>query len=279
MVINMKLSKFFQNKTVVLTGASSGIGKGLCLLLIKKGGARVIGIGRSQEKMLSLQKELGEDADKFSFSLFDVSVRQNWLNFAANLAQNGVCVDILINNAGAFASFLKAANTSAETYRAIAETNYLSAVYATSATLPLIPKQKECGIVNVCSSAALCSVVGTAAYSASKTALKAYTECLMMEEKDRFIAVYFPGTTKTELFRNDENTKNSALDLVATSADKMAKKIAKCIAKKKKRAVLGIDAKLMNFTAKVAPVWGLKMIAWVMKKSKSKVFKNVFLEE
>ena len=57
---------------------------------------------------------------------------------------------------------------------------------------------------------------------------------------------------------------------------KMAKKMAKAIVKRKKRAVLGWDAKLMNFVAKVAPVKGLALIRWVMKVSKSKVFTNVF---
>jgi hypothetical protein len=56
----------------------------------------------------------------------------------------------------------------------------------------------------------------------------------------------------------------------------MAKKIARVIYKRKKRAILGWDAKLMNFISKIAPVKGPKLIAFVMKKSKSKVFKNVF---
>ena len=60
--------------------------------------------------------------------------------------------------------------------------------------------------------------------------------------------------------------------------EKMAKKLARVIYKKRKRAVLGWDAKLMNLTAKIAPVRGLALIAWVMKKSKSKVFSNVFNE-
>ena len=59
----------------------------------------------------------------------------------------------------------------------------------------------------------------------------------------------------------------------------MAAKIARVIVKRKKRAVVGWDAKAMNFTAKLMPVKGLALIAWVMKKSKSKVFRNVFPEE
>ena len=98
-----------------------------------------------------------------------------------------------------------------------------------------------------------------------------------MEEKGKkYIGIIYPGTTATELFRNDEHTKNSALDRIAMPAEKMAKKIVRVILKKKKRAVLGWDAKAMNFTAKLMPVKGLFLIRGVMKASKSKVFTEVF---
>ena len=149
-------------------------------------------------------------------------------------------------------------------------------MYGVETLMPLLGEKG--GIVNICSSSALCSVVGTSAYSASKSAMKGFTECLIMEERNRYVGIIYPGTTSTELFRNDENTKNSALDIVAMKPQKMAKKILKKIAKRKKRAIVGWDAKAMNFTAKLAPVWGLKVICWVMRKSKSKVFERVFKE-
>ena len=71
----------------------------------------------------------------------------------------------------------------------------------------------------------------------------------------------------------------NSLDKIAMPVEKMASKIAKRILKKKKRSVLGWDAKLMNFTAKIMPVKGIALIAWGMKKSKSKVFKNIFVDE
>ena len=98
----------------------------------------------------------------------------------------------------------------------------------------------------------------------------------MEERGKRYVGIFFPGTTATDLFRNDENTKNSALHLVAMPAEKMAKKIAKRIVKKRKRSIVGWDAKLMNLTAKLMPVLGLRIICWVMKSSRSKVFSQVF---
>ncbi len=267
------MKKNLQNKTIVLTGASSGIGREMSKILVRDYGARVIGVGRNQAKLQALTDELGEN---FSYKAFDVSVKENWLAFARELQEKGEGIDLLINNAGVFPTFAKLQDTPSDMVEKITRTNFFSCVYAAETMRTCLGERG--GIVNICSSAALCSIVGTGAYSASKGALKGFTEALMLEEKGRYVGLIFPGTTATELFRNDENTKNSALDWIAMKPQKMAKKILKKIAKKRKRAVLGWDAKLMNLTAKIAPVWGLKLICFVMKKSRSKVFDNVFKE-
>jgi short-subunit dehydrogenase len=175
-----------------------------------------------------------------------------------------------------FPSFQTVENTSDETMEKVMQTNFYSITYATQAFSALLFADKTGAIVNISSSAALCTIVGTAAYSASKSALKAYTEALALDKRDNYVGIIYPGTTKTELFRNDIQTENSALDKIAMPAHKMAKKILKNIRKRKKRAVVGWDAKLMHFVAKIAPVKGLFLIRYVMKKSKSKVFKKWF---
>jgi short-subunit dehydrogenase len=265
----------FQNEYIVLSGASSGIGRELCKLLVQTYGANVIGIGRNEEKMLSLQAELGE---RFSFRLFDVAKKENWQSFAAELRLQGVQPLLIINNAGAFPSFGRVLDLGSETVETVMQVNFFSAVYAVETLAPLLkPDKRRAGIVNVCSSSALCPVVGTAAYSASKSAMKGYTDALRLELAGKArVSILYPGTTATELFRNDGQTKNSALDVVAMKPQKMAKKMARAIYRRKPRAVLGWDAKAMAFLAAIAPVKGLSLIAWVMKKSKSKVFKNVF---
>lgn len=273
------MRNWLKEKYVVLSGASGGIGRELCKILIDRYGANVIGIGRSEEKMLSLKTQLGENAHKFSYRLFDVEKRENWLDFKTWLIAEKISPVLLVNNAGAFPTFSKTLDTPVEKIEGILQTNYLSVVYAIDCLADLLAgdKKDKPAIVNVASSAALCTVVGTAAYTASKAALKGYTEALQMEEKGKkYIGIVYPGTTATELFREDSQTKNSALDYIAMPADKMAKKIARKIWKKKKRAVVGWDAKLMNWTAKIMPVKGLFLIRAVMKISKSKVFKNVF---
>lgn len=273
------MRNWIKNKYVILSGASSGIGKELCRLFICKYGAHVIGIGRNEEKMLSLEKELGEHAENFSYYLFDVSDKESWAGLKNDLTEKDISPILLVNNAGMFPPFGKLVNTPVETVERVLKTNFQSVTYAVHALSPILKgegKDKP-AIVNVSSSSALCTVVGAGAYSASKAAVKAYTEALAMEEKEKkYVGLICPGTTATELFNSDENTKNSALDAFAMPATKMSKKIARSILKKKRRAVLGWDAKLMNFVAKIMPVKGLFLIRGVLKASKTKVFKNVF---
>lgn len=284
------MKNWLYGKTVVLTGASGGIGRELTKLLIEKYGASVIGIGRDESKMRSLAAELAQDdfatrygdgASRFSWRLFDVSDEDAWKRFAQELESERIRPALLVNNAGAFPSFRRAEDQSSETVERILKINFLGTVYAMNAISPLLAgdEKNKPAIVNISSSAALCTVVGTSAYSASKAALKAYTEARQMENKNEYVGVVYPGTTKTELFRDDKNTENSALDLIAMPAEKMAKKIARRILKKRKRSVVGWDAKCMHLVAKLAPVKGLALIAWVMKISKSKVFSKVFDHE
>ena len=267
---------------VIVSGASSGIGKQLCRLFIEKYGANVIGIGRNEEKMRAFQQELGENKQKFTYKLFDVSDKNGWNNLKEYLMEKDIRPVLLVNNAGMFIPFNKITKTPSQELDKVLSVNFRSVTYAVESISPLLQNNGKHlpAIVNVASSAALCTVVGTGAYSASKAALKAYTEALALEEKGKkYVGLMCPGTTATDLFRADENTQNSALDILAMPASKMAKKIARKILKKRRRAVLGWDAKMMSFTAKLMPMKGLFLIRWVMKISKSKVFINVFDEE
>lgn len=264
---------------VVLTGASSGIGRQLCKLLIEKQGAKVYGVGRDETKMQTLQEELGDKASNFRYALFDVSQKSAWEEFRCRLTDEGISPILLINNAGAFPVFSKTLEIGSETVERLMHINFLSSVYSAELLFPSMIEAhgKSAGLVNICSSSALCSVVGTAAYCASKAAMKAYTESLALEYHGKaYVGILYPGTTGTELFRDDEQTKESALDKIAMPPEKMAKKLLKKIVARRARAVVGWDAKAMNLMAKLFPVKGPQLICWVMKKSGSKVFKNVF---
>lgn len=273
------MRNWLKDSCVIITGASSGIGRELCKILIKNYGANVIGIGRREEKMHSLVKELGADADKFTYQLFDVSNAENWQSFRTFLQEKGLIPNILINNAGVFPTFKKAVDTPMDTYEWIMQTNFYSVLYAVKEIAPMLQGNGKSlpAIVNVSSSASLCTVAGTSGYSASKAALKSYTEALQLEEKGKmYVGLMCPGTTATELFHNDKKMETTPMHLIAMPAERMAKKIARKILRKKQRAVLGIDAKLMHWTAKIGGAKGLALISFVMKASKADAFSDVY---
>ena len=78
------------NKTVVVSGASGGLGFAISKLLIEKYGCKIIGIARNENKILAAKESLGENSDKFSYRLFDVSERNNWINFKNELINNNI---------------------------------------------------------------------------------------------------------------------------------------------------------------------------------------------
>ena len=161
-------TNWMNNKTVIVTGASGGMGKGVAEDLIKEHGCTVIGIARSEEKMKKVVEELGDYADKFSYKLFDVSVEQNWLDFVDYLKENDIKPDILINNAGILPKFDRFQNYSIEYIEKAMNINFYSAVYSIHALLPLLLESPAPAIINVDSSAALMTLAGTSVYSAAR---------------------------------------------------------------------------------------------------------------
>ena len=263
-----------KGKTVVLTGASGGIGGCIAELLVKKYNARVIGIARSRQKLEKVRQKLG---DGFTFETFDVSVKENWAEFAEKLRSGGEKIDLVINNAGVFPRFVKALDTNSEQFEKIMSVNFYAGVYSTEALLPLLKESERPGVYFVCSSAALCPVAGTAPYTAAKNALKGYAECLSLENNGNlYVGVAFPGVTMSDLFRGDDRVGKSGVEKIAASPQKTAKKICRAISRKKRKKVVGFDAHGMSVMARLFPKTGARFIAKIMKISRAEVFSELF---
>lgn len=264
-------------KTVLITGASSGLGRALSVHLIKEQNCKVIGIGQSEKKMESLKEELTYLRDEFEYRIFDVSVEDNWKMFADELLAEDKRVDLLINNAGMLPPFEKVVNYTEEQVRECMDVNFHGCRYAVNYMLPILRKSTMAGIVNISSSDALSAIIGTGIYSASKAALKAYTEVLIAElGREMYISYVCPGFIRTEIFRNQYVISESRLiKMASTKVDKVARKIVKKIAKQKARIIVGKDAKFMNFTSKFFPVLGLKLYEQLIKHSKVEMFENL----
>ena len=98
---------WLNNKTVVISGASGGLGFSVAKSLIEKFGCKVIGIARNENKILASIETLGKNKDKFSYRLFDVSKKENWIDFYNYLCESSIKIDLLINNAGFMLTFKK----------------------------------------------------------------------------------------------------------------------------------------------------------------------------
>ena len=155
------------------------------------------------------------------------------------------------------------------------ELNFNSHVQMCASFLPLLLKSEHGAIVNVASSAALATLPGTSAYSASKSALLAFTESLSLEyAKSLFVAAVCPGMTETELFDSHEGA--SLIAKFAPSAEKAAKKIVRRLKRGQKMIVTGADAHLMHIFRRVFGRGALKLFAFFIKTVKMPMFKNTF---
>lgn len=271
---------WMDNKTVIITGASGGMGKGVAEKLIKEHGCTVIGIARSEEKMKKVVEELGDYADKFSYQLFDVAVEQNWIDFVAYLNENNIKPDVLINNAGILPKFDKFQNYTVEYIKKAMDINFYSAVYSIHALLPILLESDSPAIINIDSSAALMTLAGTSVYSASKAALKSLSEALREELRGKcYVGIVCPGFTKTDIFRNQDSADDKGqkmLNMVSTSCDRMVKMIMNDIKTKRPLGVHGFDAAFMNYFGRIMPVQGGRLFSTVMKMSKLPLFDGVF---
>ena len=265
---------YLRGKNVIITGASSGLGKHVATRLIKKFGCTVLGTGTKIEKLLALKEELGELGDKLMPFTFDVSTEEGWQEFEKHILDLPITFDVLINNAGVMPSFEKADNRPIGSSIKVLNTDFTSVVYSVKYILPHLSADK--GVVNISSSSALCPVIGQAMYSASKGALKAYTEALRAES-NYYVGLIMPGFCKTDIFRSIEMDKKEKglIDKVAQDPVKCAKKIVKAINKKRAKRIIGFDAHLMKLLYFLFPKNAPRIIGWFLRKSRMAIFSNL----
>lgn len=272
---------WFDYKTVIITGASAGMGRGITERLVKEHNCTVIGIARNRDRLEELKESLGDSAYRFSYRTFDVSSEQNWSDFADELKRENIRPDVLINNAGILPKFDRFGHYSVGDIERGMNVNFYSSVYSMHYLLPLLLQSKNPAIFNVASSAALCALAGTSVYSASKAALKSLTEAVREEYRGRcYVGLFCPGFTKTSIFREQDVSKGQkALDLVSTDCDYMVEKIIQALWKKKSESVVGTDAKFMGGGGRIAGVLTSRLCSQVLKMSRLPMFAQVFSDD
>ncbi len=263
----------FYNKTAIVTGASSGIGKCICEILNQKYNVKIIGVSRNLDKLLSVKSQL-KNPNLFTPFNFDVGSLDGWKLLKTYLLNNSILPDILINCAGILPKFSAFLNGETDVLNVV-NTNFLSVVYSAQEILPLITKNGV--MINVSSSASLCPFGGIAMYSATKSATKSFCEALRHEVKDVSVSLVMPGFTKTDILKEQTLYKNEQkyIDFISSNPYAVAKKILKKSSRRKGRIVIGKDAHLMSFLYRLFPSFAPKIITSVIKKSKFKIFNKV----
>lgn len=181
----------------VVTGASSGIGEAVARRLAARGFAVVL-VARREERLAALAAELGPRA---SFVAVDLAREEAPSLVLAHVAKRHDHLSLLVNNAGAAWRARFGDGGWHNVHRTMA-LNFDAQVRLTEALLPLLRASAPSSIVNVGSTAARASRMGTGAYSASKAALGAWSDALHLEERQHgvHVGLVMPGFIETEGF-------------------------------------------------------------------------------
>jgi len=217
----------FKNKIILITGASSGIGKQTAIEFAKKG-ANLILVARRKEKLELVAKEL----EKFKTSVLvcpcDVSDKDQVKEMSKIVLEKFDSIDILVNNAG-FAIYGSVSDLSIDEIESQMETNYLGMVYCIKNFLPSMLEKKSGHIVNVASVAASFGLPGIASYCASKFAMLGFSEGLKHELKNSGIGitVVSPIMVKTNFFDHPSFEKMPKYSPTSLSSKSVANAILK----------------------------------------------------
>ena len=234
----------FNNKTVWITGASSGIGKELAVQFAKQG-ARLILSARNVDKLHQLCHQL-ERGRSHKIIALDLAQPEKLLaNVTEQISELGK-IDILINNGGISQRSLFLENDF-NVYRQLMEVNYFGLVALTKAVLPSMVAQGEGMIVSISSVAGKVGSKFRTGYSGSKYAVVGFMDCLRAEVADKNIhcLTICPGSIKTAIAHNSLNdhgiAQNKAEDSIENGMDVSAavKQMINAIAKQKEEVVIG----------------------------------------
>lgn len=203
--------KVFEGTTVLVTGASSGIGEAFARNLAKRG-AKLILTARSEDKLALIADELRE---KYRISVHafpvDLILSDAPQQLFERIKASGLSVDVLVNNAG-FGKWAHFLGESLDTYERMLSLNINALVRLTYLCVPDMLAHGKGGVINVASTAAFQPAPYIAIYSASKSFVLSFTEALAGEYRERgvrFMALC-PGNTATN-FMSTANANTTGM--------------------------------------------------------------------
>lgn len=261
-----------QNKTIVVTGAGSGIGKELVLAMLEKG-AKVAAVDIHEDTLQELKTSVGNKA-KISTHVLDISDKAAVEKLPEAVIFAHGSVDGVINNAGIIQPFVRVNDLDYDAIEKVMNVNFFGTLYMVKSFLPHLLKRPEAHIVNVSSMGGFLPVPGQSVYGASKAAVKLMTEGLYAELLDTNVrvSVVFPGATETNITKNSDvkmpeqsDGKSAKQSFKMLQASEAARLIIEGMENNKFQIFLGKDSNLMNRLCRLNPEFATKLIAKQMK--------------
>ena len=247
-----------KNKTVIITGASSGIGKA-CAEAFAKRGANIVISGRNSENLENTATELRKTGAKILSVAGDVSVENDCKILVEKTVEKFGSIDILINNAGISMRALFN-DLDLSVIRKVMDINFWGTVYCTKYALPYLLKNKG-SVVGISSIAGYNGLPGRTGYSASKFAMHGFLDALRIEnlKTGLHVLIACPGYTASNI-RNaalvaDGSTQGESPrdEHKMMTAEEVAGEIVKAIEKRKRTIVLTGQGKLAVWMNKFFP--------------------------
>ena len=277
--------RHFRGKVAAITGAGSGIGRGLALELASRGChlalCDVDDAGLAETVAMVEQGAGTRGSVKISSAHIDVTDRDAVERWAAAVAEEFGQVNLVFNNAGVALSATVSAMTY-ESFRWLMDINFWGVVHGTLAFLPHLRASGDGHVVNISSVFGLLGIPSQSAYNSAKFAVRGFTDALRteldIEQCGVSATTIHPGGIRTNIARNarfefadhDEavDAEQAAVDferLTRTTPEKAAQLILGAVEKNKRRALIGPDAHVFDAAARLSPrasQWALgKLIA------------------
>jgi short-subunit dehydrogenase len=255
----------FKNKVIIITGASSGIGRALVYEFARQGG-QVVAAARSFDKLLEMQADLANSGFEILPVKVDVSIEEQCKNLIETTISRYHKIDVLINNAGiSMRALFK--DVELKVIHELMDVNFWGTVYCSKFAFPYLLASKG-SLVGVSSIAGYKGLPGRTAYSSSKFAIHGILEVIRTEnlKTGLHVLIACPGFTSSNI-RNTARAANGSQqgesprdEKKMMSPELVAHKIARAVFKRKKRLTLTAQGKLTVFLNKLFPTQLDKMV-------------------